>query len=266
MVKISLFSQMLSLIPRDKFDRLVSKYASDKHQKGISSWTHLVAMLFCHIGGAASVRDISNGLTSTTGNLSHLGVGRVPSKSSLSYINKGRTPELFKAVYFMLLEHLSDSHKFSRSGLSRLKRKIFLADASVISLCLKVFDWACYRSQKGAVKLHTVLDYDGLLPVFVKLTDAKTHEITVAREMSFPKGSVVVVDRGYLDFAWLKILDSTGCFFVTRAKSNMAYEVKEKYDVEGGAIEDEDIYLTSYASRKEYGSLLRRVVYLDRVA
>lgn len=117
MVKISLFSQMLSLIPRDKFERLVSKHSSDKHQKGINSWTHLVAMLFCHIGGAASVRDISNGLTSTTGNLSHLGVDRVPCKSSMSYSNKNRTPELFKAVYFMLLEHLSESHKFSRSGL-----------------------------------------------------------------------------------------------------------------------------------------------------
>lgn len=263
MVKISLFSQMLSLIPRDKFDRLVSKHASDKHQKGINSWTHLVAMLFCHIGGAASVRDISNGLTSTTGNLSHLGVNRVPCKSSLSYINKTRTPELFKALYFMLLEHLSSSHKFSRSGLSKLRRKIFLADASIIPLCLKVFDWACYRSQKGAVKLHTVLDYDGLLPVFVKLTDAKTHEVKVAREMNFPKGSVVVMDRGYLDFAWLKILDSKGCFFVTRAKSNMAYKVREQYDVEGGVLEDEDIALTTYASKKEYGSLLRRVVYLD---
>lgn len=214
MIKISLFSQMLSPIPRDKLDRLVSKHASDKHQKGIRSWTRLVAMLFCHIGGAASVRDISNGLTSTTGSLSHLGVGRVPSKSSLSYINKSRTPELFKSVYFMLLDHLSSSHKFSRSGLSRLRRKVFLADASIIPLCLKVFDWACYRSQKGAVKLHTVLDYDGLLPVFVKLTDAKTHEIKVAKEMSFPKGSVVVVDRGYLDFAWLKILDSKGSFLL----------------------------------------------------
>ena len=81
--------------------------------------------------------------------------------------------------------------------------------------------------------------------------------------MTFPRGSVVVVDRGYLDFGWLKVLDSRGCFFVTRAKSNMAYQIKEQYDVEAGVLEDEDIYLTSYASKKEYGSLLRRVVYLD---
>ena len=263
MVKVSLFSQMLNLIPRDKFDRLVSKHSSDKYQKGINSWTHLVAMLFCHIGGAASVRDISNGLTSTTGNLSHLGVDRVPCKSSLSYINKSRTAELFKAVYSMLFEHLGSSHKFARSGLSRLKRKVFLVDGGIIPLCLKVFNWASYRSQKGAVKLHTVLDYDGLLPVFVKLTDAKTHEITVAREMSFPKGSVVVADRGYLDFSWLKVLDSSGCFFVTRAKSNMAYEVKEHYDVKEEVLEDEDVYLTAYVSKKEYSSLLRRIRYLD---
>ncbi|GAA4430767.1 hypothetical protein GCM10023091_00450 [Ravibacter arvi] len=108
-----------------------------------------------------------------------------------------------------------------------------------------------------------MLDYDGLLPVFVKLTEAKTHEIKVAKEMTFPKGSVVVVDRGYLDFGWLKVLDSRGCFFVTRAKSNMAHEVKEQYDVEGGVLQDEDICLTSYASKKEYGYLLRRIRYLD---
>lgn len=163
----------------------------------------------------------------------------------------------------MLLKHLSESHKFSRSGLSRLKRKFFLADASIIPLCLKVFDWACYRSQKGAVKLHTVLDYDGLLPVFIKLTDAKTHEIKVAKEMSFPKGSVVVVDRGYVDFSWLKVLDSSGCFFATRAKSKMAYTIKEQYDVTGDVLEDEDVYLTSPKSKKLYGSILRRIRFLD---
>src|SRR5690606_32591936 len=92
---------------------------------------------------------------------------------------------------------------------------------------------------------------------------AKTHEIKVAKETIFPKGGVVVGDRGYLDFSWWRGWDSSKAFFVTRAKSNMAYEVKEEYDVEGGVLQDEDIYLTSYASKKEYGSVLRRIRYLD---
>lgn len=121
---------------------------------------------------------------------------------------KSRTPDIFKVVYFMLLEHLCDSHKFSGSGLSRLRRKIFLADASIIPLYLKSRLGLLSKSEKGAIKLYTMLDHDGLLQVFVKLTDAEAHEIKVARGVSFPKRSVVVFDRGYLDFVWLNVLGS----------------------------------------------------------
>ena len=181
MINVNLFSQLLTLIPREKFDRLVKKHNSNKHSKGINSWTHFVSMIFCQVGGASSVRDISNGLMSTTGNIVHLGVTRVPCKSSLSYINAHRNHELFKDVYFSLLEHLQATNTFARKGLLRLKRKIFLLDASIIPLCLEMYDWANYRSTKGAVKLHAVLDYDGLMPVFAQITDGSAQEITLAR-------------------------------------------------------------------------------------
>lgn len=108
-------------------------------------------MVFCHIGGACSVRDISNGLSSTTGNLSHLGISRVQCKSSLSYMNTHRSYELFKDFYFQLLDQLVSKHSFARKGLLQLKRKIYLVDASIIPLCLDIFDWAVYRTSKGAV-------------------------------------------------------------------------------------------------------------------
>lgn len=194
MIKVNLFSQILAHVPREKFDKLVKVQQSDKHCKGIKSWTHFVSMLFCHIGGAGSLRDISNGLRSITGNLSHLGVSRVPCKSSLSYINEHRDYELFKNFYYVLLEELMGKHSFAKKQLSQLKRKIYLLDASIIPLCLDMFDWASYRSTstKGAVKLHAVLDYEGCLPVFAQVTQGSVHEVNTARSFNFPKGSVVV--------------------------------------------------------------------------
>ncbi len=263
MIKVSLFSQLLAHFPREKFDRLVSKHQRNKYSKGIKSWTHLVSVLFCQVAGASSLRDISHGLRSINGNIYHLGISRVPGKSSLSYINAHRKYELFRDLYLVLLDHLMSKHSFARNSLRRLKRKIYLMDASVIPLCLEVFDWAGYRSAKGALKLHTVLDYDGLLPVFALLTDGKTHEINVARGVQFSKGSVVVVDRGYLDFKWLNNLDSTGCFFVTRAKASMSCQLKEHYQRQGDVLSDEDIILSSTQTRKNYPRKLRRVRFLD---
>lgn len=196
MVNINVFSQLLSLIDRDIFKKLVSKYNSDKHHKGLNSWTHLVSMLFCHLSCSDSVRDISNGLRSTTGNMNHMGISRAPSKSSISYMNEHRDHKLFKDLYFALLDNLWNKEPNQRSQLRALKRKVYLMDASVIPLCLSIFDWAKFRSNKGAAKLHTVLDYDGCLPVFMEITDGKVHESKKANSFSFPKGSVVVMDRG----------------------------------------------------------------------
>ena len=195
MVNVSLFSQILDQLPRNLFQRLVHKHDSDKYSKGINSWTHFVSMIFCHLGQVGSLRDISNGLRSITGNINHLGCKRSPSKSSLSYINQERGSELFKEYYFELLNHFEHMFRRSRVKLLKLRRKVFLMDATIIPLCLSVFDWAKFRQRKGALKIHMVLDYDGCLPTFVDLTKGSTHEVTVARKIDFPKGSVLVFDR-----------------------------------------------------------------------
>ena len=231
MVNVSLFSQITSILPRDLFRSIVIKHDSDKFNKGLDSWTHLVSMLFCQLGQANSVRDISNGLRSITGNISHLGCSKAPSKSSVSYVNKHRTYKVFEEYYYKLFDHLRHQANFTRPALRQLKRKIYLFDASVISLSLSLYDWAQFRTRKGAVKLHMILDYDGCLPVFADLTKGNVHEIQVARKVKFPAGSVVVFDMGYYDFAWWNNLDSNGVYFVTRAKDNLDYEIDEEYDV-----------------------------------
>lgn len=263
MVNINVFSQILSLIDRERFNFLVRKHDSDKHHKGINSWTHLVSMLFCHLSSADSVRDISNGLRSTTGNMQHMGISRVPSKSNLSYMNAHRDHLLFRDLYVRLLDTLWQKQTHLRPELRMLKRKVLLMDATVIPLCLSVFDWARFRSAKGAVKLHTILDYDGCMPSFVHITDGKTHESTVAKTLSLAKGCVVVVDRGYVDYTWMNVLDSKGCFFVTRSKSNMKYTVLKSWQSdelkEAGVIEDQVIALDGVSAAR-YGDKKMRLV------
>ena len=209
---LSIFAQIIRLIPRDIINKNVVDHDSDFRCKGINDWTHLVSMLYCQFGNCQSIRDISFGLRSATGNLNHLGVSRAPSKSSISYINAHRGWTFFRDVYFSLFKEFKV--KVNRI---RINRKLFILDSTLVPLCLSLFDWAYYRKMKGAIKTHTVLDYDSCLPVFIRMTDGKTSDIEIAEKLAFPKGSILTIDRGYLDFNFLHELDSTGVFFVTRA-------------------------------------------------
>ena len=261
MRNITLFSQIIRLIPREIFNSLVRKYKSDHSVKGINSWTHLIAMLFSQFGNCQSLRDISNGLRSATGNLNHMGVLRAPSKSTIGYINAHSDWRLFRDLYFKLLEHFNV--KVNRI---RLKRKIFIVDSTIISLCISLFDWALYRQTKGAIKIHTILDYEMGLPVFADLTEGKISDIEIAREFVFPRGSVVLADRAYLDFEWLNNLDSMGVYFVIRLKDNILYQVMESYDLEDEAeyvLSDEDIKLLGQQTSKKYKKKLRLVSVKD---
>ncbi|MBD1431192.1 IS4 family transposase, partial [Sphingobacterium litopenaei] len=153
--------------------------------------------------------------------------------------------------------------------LNRLKRKVYLMDATIIPLCLSVFDWAKFRSAKGAVKLHTILDYDGCMPSFVHITDGKQHESKIAKTISFPKGCVVVVDRGYVDYAWMNVLDSNQSFFVTRSKSNMKYTVVKTFQSEAlkdnGVLQDQIIELDGDAKKHYQGKKMRIVRFWDSI-
>lgn len=268
MINISLFSQVLKLIDRGIVKDIVKTYKSDKHSKGINSWTHIVSMLFMHLANANSNRDISNGLRSATGNLSHLGVTKAPSKSSMSYINANRNYEVFKDLYFALLEKLEPSMHRRKKYARRLKRQIFIMDASVIPLCLGLFDWAKFRTKKGAIKLHAVLNYDTGLPSYAVISEGKVHDSVAAKQTVFPASSVLVVDRAYVDFGWLNDLDSSGVFFVTRLKSNAKIEVIESFltkDKDEHILSDEDIALTGFYTSQKYPKKLRIVRVYDQV-
>jgi len=269
MSNVTLFSQILQLIPRPIFHSIVEKYQTDKHSKGINSWTHLVAMLFCHFAKANSVRDISNGLRSITGNANHLGIQKkIPSRSSVSYINGHRDWQMFREVYFQLKEYLQRDGKYlQRKQFHFIDRKIYMLDSTIINLCLKVFSWATYINQKGAIKLHTMLDYDGCLPSYVFMTQASQSDVRHSRYMPFPSHSVIVMDRGYQSFTMFWNWTQQDIFFVTRLKEKINYKSVEETELPseepGNILKDEIIELSEESSRKEYPEQLRRVAVYD---
>lgn len=266
MTNIMLFSQIIQKLDRSSFNKLVKERQTDKFSKGFSSWTHLISMLFCQFAKSQSVRDISNGLRSATGNLNHLGIEKAPSKSTVSYQNKRRDWELFRDYYYKLLNTLGQQ-AYRKRVKFRIKSKIFLIDSTTISLCLSLFDWAKYKTAKGAVKMHTLLDYDGHLPAYVNITNGKTADNKGAYDIPLLKQSVIVADRFYNDFSLLNVWDSNEVFFVIRHKENILFQsIKENELPENRhqhILIDEIIELTGIESKKKYPKQLRRVVIWD---
>jgi hypothetical protein len=266
MTKITLFSQIVSKYDHYQFKQLVKKYESDKYNKGIDTWTHFVAMIFAQFSKSNSLREISNGLRSATGNLNHLGIKTALSKSSISYQNKHRDWRVFEAFYYKMLKRLSSEANFKQLKF-RIKSKIFLLDSTTITLSLKLFDWAKYRTTKGALKLHTLLDYDGNLPSYLYVSDGKKADNKGALEIPLTKNSVIVADRYYFDSYLLNKWDSNGVFFVIRTKDNIKYRSLRELELPEGRYEhilkDELIELTGANTREKYPKRLRRIAVYD---
>jgi hypothetical protein len=213
-----------------------------------------------------TLRDICNGLRSATGDLNHFGVKAAPTKSALSYRNNHRTYELFRDYYFHLLDKFEPSLQKRKKYARQIKKKIFIIDSSIIPLSLSLFDWAHYRSKKGAIKIHAVLDYGSTLPQYAAIGEGKEHDIKAAKSISFPKDSVLVADRAYVDFEWLNKLDSKGVYFVTRLKSNISIDIIESYltdDKKEHILSDQDIQLMGKGTKDKYPDKLRVVSVYD---
>lgn len=261
---LTLFSQVINHLDRSLFNKSVREHESDKHSKGMSTWIHCVGMLFCQFAKAHSLREICHGLRSTTGNLAHIGVNKYPARSTLSYANNNRSWEVFKSYYLKLKEQLQ-GQLGGRKVKFNIKSKIYLLDSTTISVCQKIFDWAVFRRRKGAIKLHTLLDYDGCLPTYIYMNEAGPHDVTIAQQKPLPADSVIVADRGYFDFGLLYEWSQNKIRFVVRGKKGGAFRVHKTRCVENyeHIISDEEIFLTGPSTSQKYPEKLRRVVIRD---
>lgn len=254
----SLFSQLLGVINRTTFARLVRETGAEKGAKGFSSWEQLVAMLFCQLAQARSLREIVGGLQCCEGKLRHLGMTNAPGRSTLAYANRQRPWTLFEKLFYSLMstcQGIAPGHRF------RFKNKLLSLDSTVIERCVSIFDWEKFRQVKGAVKLHLLLDHDGCLPTFALITDGKTADLTVAQKLALPAGAVVVMDRGYNDYHLFERWCEAGVYFVSRLKENANYIVVDRRSVpvHGPLLADELIEFQPFQAGRKIVHIYRRV-------
>jgi hypothetical protein len=262
--RASLFSQLVALFRRQQFYGLVIEHGAERYSKGFSSWDHFVAMLFCQLAQAKSLREICGGLACTMGKLRHLGMKDAPKKSTLSYANAHRPWQMFRDLFYETLKTCKMSapknHKF------RFKNKLLSLDSTTIALCLTLFPWAEFRRTKGAVKLHLLLDHDGYFPTYAYVSNGKKHDVTIARRISLPPGSIVAMDRGYNDYKLFASWTENGIYFVTRMKDNADYTVVDwgPIPITGDVLSDQLIRFNGYYAQKSCPHILRRVVVWDK--
>src|SRR3989344_4289105 len=253
----TLLGQMLQMFPRFEFQKFVSETGTEYHTRGFSSWNHFAAMLFGQFSGQDSLRGIEAGLATQSQSLYHLGVQPIH-RSTLAYANEHRSHELFKQIFFWMLskcQNLAPKHRF------RFKNEVYSLDSTVIELCLSLYDWAKFRTTKGAVKLHVKLNHSGYLPNFVIITNGQVHDTQVAPSIPFESGDVAVIDRGYTDFELYRSLDEKGVFFVTRLKKNANYKIRERGNTDHlkNIYSDQTIELQGFYSKQKYPKSLRRI-------
>jgi hypothetical protein len=241
----SIFAQIVNFVPRTLFEAAVEQHQADKHAKGMTAWTQFIALMFCHLGGARSLREIIGGLAASEGKLKHLGVAKAPCKSTLAYANQHRPWQMYRTVFDQIVG-LCQGEAIAKGRTFRFKHPVLSLDSTVIPLCIEMFEWAKYTRTKGAVKVHTVLDNRSLLPQYAVITDGKTADIKVARGLKFEAGAILVMDRAYEDHAWWRKLTSDGVFFVTRLKDSTSYSIVEERPKPADPIlRDEVIKLSS---------------------
>jgi len=223
-------------------------------------------MLFCQLAQAKSLREITEGLQASEGKLRHLGLPEAPARSTLAYANSHRPWQLFETVFQQVLADCRRRLGAKASCKLGLPGKLMSLDATVIDLCTAVFDWAQFRTTKGAVKLHLLLDHDGYLPCYAVITEGQVHEIQVARKLKLQRGTMLVFDRGYTDYAWFQRLTEDGVHFVTRLKDNATYIVVESRQAEGDGVRADEIMVLEKQAHSETAPFLRRMRFWDESA
>lgn len=259
----SIFQQLFNFLPRHRFENAVQNTSGDRYCKHFTAWKQFLTLLYAQISCKDSLREIENGLLANHKRLYHLSM-EVVAKSTLSEAMNRRSPEIFKKLFEELLDRtleLAPHHKF------KFNNPLHAIDSTTIDLCLTKYDWAHYRKNKGAIKLHTELDLSGNLPCFVLMSDGKMADIRAAREnIVIVSDSIYTFDKGYCDLKWFKLIADEGAFFVTRIKNNAQIEflgqhreVNEKL----GIIRDDVIRFTGYQTCKKYPGKLRLVEFYD---
>jgi Transposase DDE domain/Domain of unknown function (DUF4372) len=251
-------AQLLDFIPQRSFHRWVQDLDADYKSQTLRSWPHLVCMIFAQLTWRESLRDIACCLNASPHALYHLGLPQRIAHSTLGYANAHRPWQVFAAVTQRLLTQLR--HVLPADPLvEEVRRAVYILDSTTIDVCLSLMPWAPFEKSRGAVRLHTLVALQGSLPEFMVLTDGRVHDVEALDLIPVPPGSLLVLDRGYIDFKRLAALHARGIRFVVRARSNLRFRVIRSRPVADPIRCDQDIRLALPVTVRAYPHYLRRV-------
>ena len=257
------FAQFLNLLPRYDFQRIVNKYNGDYRTKHFKCWNQMACMIFAHIRQEDSLRDIDIALNAHADKLYHMGIQQCP-KSTLADANERRDYRIYEELAKLLMQRARREYAGTDLAID-VDNAVYALDASTIDLTLSLFPWAKFRKTKGAIKLHAMIDLRGNIPAFLTITDGKVHDVKAAPLIPIEPAGIYVVDRAYIDFDWLRAIDETHAFFVTRLKRSIRWTRVVSHPVNKalGLRSDQEILLFSKQSKAKYPKRLRRVSFRD---
>jgi hypothetical protein len=261
----TVFSQLMDFLPFKEFDQIVKKYRGNYKVKSFSCRDQFYAMAFAQLTYRESLRDIEASLRSQGRRLYHMGFRSTISRNTLAHANETRNWHIYAEFALVLIAKARRLYQGEALDI-QLEHTVFALDSTTIDLCLSLFPWAHFRQTKAGIKLHTLLDLRGSIPAFVWITNAKYHDVNILDHLVPLPGAIYLFDRAYIDFLRLHRLQSFGAFFVTRAKSNLAFKrlYSRPIDKSTGLRCDQTIRLTNYYQSRYFPSHLRRVKFIDR--
>lgn len=260
----TLFAQLMEFVPWKTFGRIIIRHGGDAGVRTLSCADIFRIMAFSQLTWRESLRDIEVCLAANQAKLFHMGLKHVPARSTLSDALNSRDWRIYHALAMRLILRAKALYIKEPNGLD-IEATIYALDSTTIDLCLRLFDWAPFRSTKAAVKMHTLLDLRGNIPAFIHISDGKMADVNVLDILPTEAGAFYIMDRGYVDFARLYVLHQAGAFFVTRAKRGMSARrvYSNNTDRTTGVICDQLVMLNGFYSSQEYPMHLRRIRYKD---
>lgn len=260
----TIFSQIMSFIPKHRFQICVEKYKGNYKVQSFTCWEQFLVMAFAQLTYRESLRDIETCMRAMQNKLYHIGIRSKISRSTIADANQNRDWRIYSDFAYLLISIAKELYRDDKF-FKELDETIYALDSTTIDLCLSLFPWAKFRKTKSAIKIHTLLDLQNNIPSFIRITDGSVHDVNILDELVTEIGAFYVVDKGYIDFERLYRLNNNSAYFVTRAKSNLQFKRVYSHQVDKslGLICDQSIFLKGFYPSKDYPEKLRRIKYFD---
>lgn len=259
------FSQIASVVSKYDFNKSVEKYNGNYRAKDLRCWQHFLYMMFGQLTYREGIRDIISCLQAHKSKVYHLGLKKIVAHTTLTRANENRDWRIWADFAQHLIKIARPLYLEDSNFTLELDNTVYALDSSTIDLCLSVFKWAKFRKKKAAVKLHTLMDLRGNIPVFIEITDGKVHDVNILDQIDFEPGAFYIIDKGYYDFERLYKINQAKAFFVIRAKKNFKFKrmYSKSVDKSTGLRCDQTIKITGTKTSVAYPEKLRRIKFYD---